>query len=242
MLRNRQNWCKPLPTTVRSIRPNDTVPKTVRRYFRNRRLTWRETTVPWVCYKSTDLRTRWWFRTSIHFSKTKNYKDTNFAIGGFLAGLHRSPLILFFFFQDLLANFDYVEDSSAHWSSKHYQIEIELQIFYTTIRDFTNWVNWNPQIYIYIYILSWYSYMYIFVIETTSLSYSPSFIYFMKTNMKIVVSLDLEFYCYTYKIITSIIFIILIRDFFFFFWEGRQLNIIRQKEQSRGGEEHPPSK
>ena len=219
MLRNRQNWWEPLPTTVRSIKPNDTVPKTVRSYFRNRRLTWREMTVSWVRYKSTDLRTRWGFRTSIHFSKTKNHKDTNFAIGGFLAGLHRSPLILFFFFQDLLATFDYVEDSSAHWSSKHYQIEIELQIFYTTIRDFTNWDNWNPQIYIYIYIyiLSWYSYMYIFVIETTSLSYSPSFIYFMKTNMKIVVSLDLEFYCYTYKIITSIIFIILIRVFFFFF-------------------------
>jgi len=53
--------------------------------------------------------------------------------------------------------------------------------------------------------------MYIFVTETTSLSYSPSFINFMKANMKIDVSLDLEFYCYTYKIINSIIFIILIR-------------------------------
>ena len=33
------------------------------------------------------------------FPKKKNHKDTNFAIGGFLAGLHRSPLILFFFFR-----------------------------------------------------------------------------------------------------------------------------------------------
>ena len=56
---------------VRSIRPNDTVPKTVRSYFRNRRLTWRETTVPWVRYKSTDLGTRWGFRTSIHFSEKR---------------------------------------------------------------------------------------------------------------------------------------------------------------------------
>ena len=48
------------------------------------------------------------------FPKKKSHKDTNFAIGGFLAGLHRSPLILFFFFQGLLATFDYVEDSSAH--------------------------------------------------------------------------------------------------------------------------------
>ena len=33
------------------------------------------------------------------FPKKKSHKDTNFAIGGFLAGLHRSPLILFFFFR-----------------------------------------------------------------------------------------------------------------------------------------------
>ena len=33
------------------------------------------------------------------FPKKKNHKDTNFAIGGFLAGLHQSPLILFFFFR-----------------------------------------------------------------------------------------------------------------------------------------------
>ena len=36
-------------------------------------------------------------KTAIHFSLTKNHKDTNFAIGGFLAG--RSPLTLFFFFR-----------------------------------------------------------------------------------------------------------------------------------------------
>ena len=65
---NRQNWWEPLPAMVRSIGPNDTVPKTVISYCQNRRLTWREMTVPWVCYKSTDLRTRWVFRTSIHFS------------------------------------------------------------------------------------------------------------------------------------------------------------------------------
>ena len=74
--------------------------------------------------------------------------------------------------------------------------------------------------------------MYIFVIETTSLSYSPSFIYFMKTNMKIVVSLDLEFYCHTYKIITSIIFIILIRVFFFFFFE-KEDNLILLGKKNR---------
>ena len=66
--RNRQNWWEPLPTTVRSIGPNDTVPKTVISYCQNHRLTWREMTVSWVCYKSTNLRTRWVFRTSIHFS------------------------------------------------------------------------------------------------------------------------------------------------------------------------------
>ena len=37
------------------------------------------------------------FRSS--FLNKKNHKDTNFAIGGFLAGLHRSPLTLFFFFR-----------------------------------------------------------------------------------------------------------------------------------------------
>ena len=58
-LHNRQNWREPLPMTVRSIRPNDTVSITVRGYFRNRRLTWRETTVLWVCYKSTDLQRRY---------------------------------------------------------------------------------------------------------------------------------------------------------------------------------------
>ena len=70
--RNRQNWWEPLPTTVRSIGPNDTVPKTVISYCQNRRLTWREMTVPWVCYKSTDLQTRWVLRTSIHFSFKEN--------------------------------------------------------------------------------------------------------------------------------------------------------------------------
>ena len=38
-------------------------------------------------------------KTAIHFSLTKNHKDTNFAIGGFLASLHQSPLTLFFFFR-----------------------------------------------------------------------------------------------------------------------------------------------
>ena len=44
------------------------------------------------------------------FPSNQNHKDTNFAIGGFLAGLHRSPLI-FLCFQDLLATFGNVEDS-----------------------------------------------------------------------------------------------------------------------------------
>ena len=66
--RNRQNWWEPLPTTGRSIGPNDTVPKTVISYCQNHRFTWREMTVPWECYKSTDLRTRSVFKTSIHFS------------------------------------------------------------------------------------------------------------------------------------------------------------------------------
>ena len=44
------------------------------------------------------------------FPSNKNHKDTNFAIGGFLAGLHRSPLICLCF-QDLLATFGSVEDS-----------------------------------------------------------------------------------------------------------------------------------
>ena len=35
------------------------------------------------------------FRSS--FLNKKNHKDTNFTIGGFLAGLHRSPLTLLFF-------------------------------------------------------------------------------------------------------------------------------------------------
>ena len=35
-----------------------------------------------------------------HFHYTWNSKNTDFAIGGFLVGLHRSPLILCLFFQD----------------------------------------------------------------------------------------------------------------------------------------------
>ena len=96
--------------------------KQLRGYFRNRRLTWRETTVLWVRYKKHWSTEKVPWRTSIHFSLKKNYKDTNFAIGGFLAGLHWFPLTLFFVFQDLLATFDNVEDSSAHWSLKHHQL------------------------------------------------------------------------------------------------------------------------
>ena len=44
------------------------------------------------------------------FPSNQNHKDTNFAIEGFLAGLHRSPLICLCF-QDLLATFGNVEDS-----------------------------------------------------------------------------------------------------------------------------------
>ena len=45
--------------------------------------------------KKVDIQT-----LSLHL---KNHKNTNFAIGGFLAGLHRSPLTLLFIFQDSLA-------------------------------------------------------------------------------------------------------------------------------------------
>ena len=64
-----------------------------------------------MCYKSTDLRTRWFIQNFCkNFSIKVNHRETNFIIGGFLAGLHRSPLICLWF-QDLLATFGSVEDS-----------------------------------------------------------------------------------------------------------------------------------
>ena len=72
-LRNRQNWWEPLPTTIRSIRPNDTVSKrygiknSYNDYFRNRWLMWREMTVLWECYKSIDLRKGRYSNTSLTF-------------------------------------------------------------------------------------------------------------------------------------------------------------------------------
>ena len=47
----------------------------------------------WVCSKSTDLRKGRHSDTSFTFGITKN---TNLAIGGFLAGLHQSPLTFLF--------------------------------------------------------------------------------------------------------------------------------------------------
>ena len=76
-LRNRQNWWEPLPTTIRSIRPNDTVSKrygiknSYNDYFRNRWLTWREMIVPWECYKSIDLRKGRHTNTFLTFRITK---------------------------------------------------------------------------------------------------------------------------------------------------------------------------
>ena len=89
--------------TVRLIRPNDTVSKIV--------IT--------VSAETVDLHEeRWLFcgcaikaliyekgrhwDTSFHFLDIKNHKNTNFAIGGLLAGFHRSPLTLLFIFQDSL--------------------------------------------------------------------------------------------------------------------------------------------
>ena len=43
-----------------------------------------------------------------HFHKNKNPRNTNFTIGGFLAGLPRSPLILCLLFQDF-------QVLSDHW-------------------------------------------------------------------------------------------------------------------------------
>ena len=48
------------------------------------------------CYISIHPREGKSFR---HFHKNKNPRDTNFTIGGFLAGLPRSPLILCCFFR-----------------------------------------------------------------------------------------------------------------------------------------------
>ena len=82
-LRNRQNWWESLPTTVRSIRPNDTVSKMVRYqkrygikdsyndYFWNCWLTWREMTVPWECYKNIDVRKGRHGNTCLTFRITK---------------------------------------------------------------------------------------------------------------------------------------------------------------------------
>ena len=52
-----------------------------------------------------------------HFPEQKTHKDTNFAIGGFLAGLHWSPLTLLFILSGFTSNplIDNIEDSSAHW-------------------------------------------------------------------------------------------------------------------------------
>ena len=49
------------------------------------------------CYISIHPREGKSFR---HFHKNKNPRNTNFTIGGFLAGLPRSPLILCLLFQD----------------------------------------------------------------------------------------------------------------------------------------------
>ena len=98
--------------TVRSIRPNDTVSKTVIKVtseivdlHEGRRL-FRGCAIKALIYEQGDS-----FRTSVKtFSFKVNHRETNFIIGGFLAGLHRSPLICLCF-QDLLATFGSVEDS-----------------------------------------------------------------------------------------------------------------------------------
>ena len=89
---------------VRSIRPNDMVSKTVITVsaetvdlHEGRWLFCRCAIKAWICKKGRHS------DTSFHFIDIKNHKDTNFAIGGFLAGLHRSPLTLLFIFQDSLA-------------------------------------------------------------------------------------------------------------------------------------------
>ena len=51
-----------------------------------------------------------------HFLEQKIHKDTNFAIRGFLAGLHQSPLTLLFILSGFTSDplIDNIEDSSAH--------------------------------------------------------------------------------------------------------------------------------
>ena len=90
--------------TVRLIKPNDTVSKTV--------ITVSAETVDlhegrWLFYGCAIKaliyeKSRHW-DTSFHFLDIKNHKDTKFAIGGLLADLHQSPLTLLFIFQDSLA-------------------------------------------------------------------------------------------------------------------------------------------
>ena len=92
--RNRQSWWEPLPTTVRWTWPNDTVLKTVNLLLKplnsheGRRL-FRGCAIKALIYEQGDS-----FRTSVKKTfPSKLITETNFIIGGFLAGLHRSPLI-----------------------------------------------------------------------------------------------------------------------------------------------------
>ena len=115
LLRNRQNWWEPLPTTVRSIRSNDTVSKTVITVtsetvdLHEGRWLFCGCAIKGLIYEKVDIQT-----LPLH----SNHKNTNFAIGGFLAGLHRSPLTLLFIFQDSLATFWLITSKTVQPTNK----------------------------------------------------------------------------------------------------------------------------